>query len=164
MIAEGLKSCVAASVEFGSAITGVFKTVDGTDAQLSAISDGIRQMATEIPATTTEISAVAESAGQLGIATDDVLSFTRTMIDLGNSTNLTADEAASAFAKFANITGTASEDYGRLADRCRARQQLRYYRGGYCGDVYSPCLGRYACRTERKRDHGACHGDELGRY
>ena len=113
-IAEGLKSCVAASVEFESAITGVFKTVDGTDAQLSAISDGIRQMATEIPATTTEISAVAESAGQLGIATDDVLSFTRTMIDLGNSTNLTADEAASAFAKFANITGTAAEDYGRL--------------------------------------------------
>lgn len=36
------------------------------------------------------------------------------MIDLGNSTNLTADEAASAFAKFANITGTAAEDYGRL--------------------------------------------------
>lgn len=113
-IAEGLKSCVAASVEFESAITGVFKTVDGTDEQLSAISDGIRQMATEIPATTTEIAAVAESAGQLGIATDDVLSFTRTMIDLGNSTNLTADEAASAFAKFANITGTAAEDYGRL--------------------------------------------------
>ncbi len=52
-IAEGLKSCAAASVEFESAITGVFKTVDGTDAQLSASSDGIRQMATEIPATTT---------------------------------------------------------------------------------------------------------------
>lgn len=113
-ITEALQACVAASMAFESAVTGVFKTVEGTDAQLAAISDGIKQMSTEIPATTTEIAAVAEAAGQLGIATDDVLSFTRVMLDLGESTNLSADQAASALAKFANITGTASSDYERL--------------------------------------------------
>lgn len=60
--------------------------MEGTPEQLAAVSDGIRAMSLEIPSTTTEIAAVAEAAGQLGIATDDVLSFTRTMLDLGQST------------------------------------------------------------------------------
>lgn len=113
-IAEEIVECTKASIEFESAITGVYKTVDGTEEQLAAISQGIKDMSTDIPATTTEISAVAEAAGQLGIATEDVLAFTRVMIDLGESTNLTADDAASALAKFANITGTAAANYSRL--------------------------------------------------
>ena len=36
------------------------------------------------------------------------------MIDLGNSTNLSADEAASSLAKFSNIMGTTSDNYSRL--------------------------------------------------
>ena len=103
-----------ASIEFESAFAGVEKTVDGTEEQLAALRQGILDMATEIPASTTEIAAVAEAAGQLGIATDDVLDFTRVMIDLGETTNLSADEAASALAKFANITGTTADEYSNL--------------------------------------------------
>lgn len=103
-----------ASVEFESAFAGVEKTVDGTTEQLAALRQGILDMAEEIPASTTEIAAVAEAAGQLGIATDDVLDFTRVMIDLGEATNLSADEAASALAKFANITGTTADEYSKL--------------------------------------------------
>ena len=102
------------SIMFESAITGVYKTIDGTDEQLATIEKEIAQLATEIPASTEEIAGVAEAAGQLGIATEDVMSFTEVMIDLGEATNLTSEEAASAFAKFANITGTSAEDYGRL--------------------------------------------------
>ncbi len=36
------------------------------------------------------------------------------MIDLGNSTNLTADEAASQLAKFANITQMSQKDFDKL--------------------------------------------------
>lgn len=103
-----------AAIDFETAFAGVAKTVDATDEELAQISDEIRQMAKDIPATTTEIAGVAEAAGQLGIATEDVMSFTRVMIDLGNSTNMSADEAAVALAKFVNITGMASEDYSRL--------------------------------------------------
>ena len=103
-----------ASIEFESAFAGVEKTVDGTEEQLAALRQGILDMAEEIPASTTEIAAVAEAAGQLGIATDDVLDFTRVMIDLGEATNLSADEAASALAKFANITGTTADEYSNL--------------------------------------------------
>ncbi len=111
---DAFKSATDAAIEYESAITGVYKTVDGTDEQLANISAEIRQMSTEMPATTTEIAAVAEAAGQLGIATEDVTSFTRTMINMGEATNLTADDAATALAKFANISGTAASDYNRL--------------------------------------------------
>lgn len=109
-----LTASAKGAIDFESAFTGVEKTVDATDEQLEELKIQIRQMAKEIPSTTTEISAVAEAAGQLGIKTEDIMSFTRTMIDLGNSTNLSADEAASALAKFANVTKMSADDYSRL--------------------------------------------------
>lgn len=113
-IAAALRDCAAASIEFESAITGVYKTVDGTDAQLSAISDGIKEMSTVIPASTKELAGIAEAAGQLGIATDDVLGFSEVMANLSVTTNLTAEDAAKQLARFANITKTSADDYGRL--------------------------------------------------
>lgn len=109
-----LKSTVSAAIEFESALTGVFKTVDGTPEQLKNITLGIKELSTEIPVATTEIAAVAEAAGQLGIATDDVLVFSRVMLDLGVSTNLSSEQAATSLAKFANIAKMAAGDYERL--------------------------------------------------
>ena len=103
-----------ASLDFESAFAGVEKTVDGTTEQLANLKQGILDMSIELPSSAVEISAVAESAGQLGIQTDNVLAFTRTMIDLGNSTNLSADEASSSLAKFANIVNMSADDYDKL--------------------------------------------------
>ena len=109
-----LTASAKGAIEFETAFTGVEKTVDATDEQLEELKNQIRQLAKEIPSTTTEISAVAEAAGQLGIKTEDIMSFTRVMIDLGNSTNLSAEEAATALAKFANVTKMSADDYSRL--------------------------------------------------
>ena len=113
-IYEYFASCAQASMDFESAITGVAKTTDLTDEELAAMSDSIKAMSTEIPATTEEIAAVAEAAGQLGIQKDVLLDFTEIMTMLGTATNMTADEAATALARFANITGMATDNYGRL--------------------------------------------------
>ncbi len=113
-IYEYFASCAQASMDFESAITGVAKTTDLTDEELAAMSDSIKALSTEIPATTEEIAAVAEAAGQLGIQKDALLDFTEIMTMLGTATNMTADEAATALARFANITGMATGNYGRL--------------------------------------------------
>ena len=113
-IKEGFDECVQASMDFESAITGVAKTTDLTDEELADISDAIKAMSTEIPASTTEIAAVAESAGQLGIQKDALLDFTRVMTMLGTATNMTAEDAATALARFANITGMSADNYDRL--------------------------------------------------
>ncbi len=101
-------------IEFESAFAGVKKTVDATDEQLEVLKAGILDMSERMPESAAGIAAVAELAGQLGIETDAILGFTETMINLGESTNLAADEAASSLAKFANITGMSAENYENL--------------------------------------------------
>lgn len=103
-----------AAISFESAMAGVRKTTELTDEEFKKMGDGIRQMATEIPATTTEIAGVAEAAGQLGISKEHILDFSKVMIDLGNSTNLTSEQAATSFARFANITQMPQSEFENL--------------------------------------------------
>lgn len=105
---------VKTAIDFESAFTGVTKTVNATEKELSNLRQGIIDMSKEIPSSTTEISAVAEAAGQLGIQTKNILGFTRTMIDLGNSTNLAAEEGASALAQFANVARMSQDKFSNL--------------------------------------------------
>ena len=53
----------------------------------------------------------------LEIGKDYLADFSRTMIDLGNSTNIMAEDAASTLAKFANITSMDQAQFGNLARR-----------------------------------------------
>lgn len=103
-----------ASVDFESAFAGVRKTVDATEEEFAELESGIRNMSKEMPAAATEIAAVAEAAGQLGIAKENILDFTEVMIGLGEATNMTADEAATQFARLANITQMPQENFDKL--------------------------------------------------
>ena len=103
-----------AAIDFESAFAGVKKTIDGTPEQLKKIEQGIIDMSGQLPSTTTEISEVAEAAGQLGIQTDNVLGFSKVMIDLANSTNIAGEEGAAQLAKFANITQMSQGDFEKL--------------------------------------------------
>lgn len=103
-----------AAVEFESAFAGVRKTVDATESEFQFFSDEIRNMSKEIPAAATEIAKVAEAAGQLGIKKEAIIGFTRTMTDMGVATNMSADEAATALARFANITKMSQQDFDKL--------------------------------------------------
>lgn len=110
----GLIAVTKEAIDFESAWAGVTKTVDGTPEQLETIKQGLLDMSQETASSAEDIAAVAEAAGQLGIKTENILDFTKTMVMLGDTTNLSADEASSALAKFSNITGMSADDYGRL--------------------------------------------------
>ncbi|HEP1568296.1 TPA: phage tail tape measure protein [Streptococcus suis] len=113
----GMTLSAKAAMDFESAFAGVKKTVDETrDWSYERLSNEIRKMSQELPASAVEISKVAEAAGQLGINTEDIISFTRVMIDMGESTNMSAEEAAVALAKFKNITGMPTEDFKKLGN------------------------------------------------
>jgi TP901 family phage tail tape measure protein len=113
MVGLGIAAVKAAS-DFESSFAGVRKTVDATEPEFAALAQGLRDMAKEIPVNVNELNKVAEAAGQLGIKKDDILQFTRTMADLGVTTNLTADEAATATAQIQNIFGSAGKDVDRF--------------------------------------------------
>lgn len=105
---------VKAAIEWESAWAGVTKTVDGTDAELATLEAGLRGLTKELPAAHSEIAAVAEAAGQLGIQTGNVVAFTKTMIDLGETTNLSAGSAATELARFMNVMGTSQGKVSNL--------------------------------------------------
>lgn len=109
------KESIESYAEFESAFTGVMKTVDETaNTTYEDIEASIIGMAEVLPATTTEIAGVMEAAGQLGISADYIEDFTRTMIDMGESTNLAAGDAATTLARFANIMGTSHDEFSNL--------------------------------------------------
>lgn len=108
-------AAVKSSIDFETAMTGVMKTVDETATTSYAdIAEAIKKMSTETASSKTEIAAVAEAAGQLGIGADDIEKFTRVMIMLGDTTNVSAQDAATALAKFMNITGDSKDDVDKL--------------------------------------------------
>ena len=72
-------------------------------------------MSTEVAAGTDEINEVMAAGGQLGVATEHLSDFTHVMIDLGNSCeDLSADEAATTIAQFANIMGTSQSQFSNI--------------------------------------------------
>ncbi|UIU47060.1 tail tape measure protein [Microcystis phage MinS1] len=113
-LTAGLVASGKAAIDWESQFAGVEKTVDGTAQQMAALEAELRGLATSMPATHQEIAATAEAAGQLGVAREDVADFTKTMVQLGETTNLTADQAATDIAQMANVMGTAPEEIERV--------------------------------------------------
>ena len=113
-IADALKESVDASIEFESAMAGVAKTTDLTEAELAAMGAQIKELTTTIPITASEFAQIVEIAGQLGVAKNSLIDFSTVMANLGVATNMTAEEAATMLAQFAAITGMSTADYDRL--------------------------------------------------
>lgn len=113
-IGAATAAAIHAGSEFETAFASVKKTVDATEEGYAKLKQDILDMAKVIPESAASIAEVMAIAGQLGIANENLVDFTETMINLGVSTNLSAEEAATALAKFANITGMDPKNYERL--------------------------------------------------
>src|SRR5699024_8604893 len=100
--------------DWETAWAGVQKTNDGTAEQMQQLEEDLRHLAQTLPASHAEIAATAEAAGQLGVAVDDVAVFTETMLHLGETTDLSAEQAATAFARFTEIMGTGTGHVDQL--------------------------------------------------
>lgn len=105
---------VHSALQSEQAFTGVVKTVNATGAELAELKTKLMGLARKIPLLTNEIYGIGEAAGQLGIKTKNIVSFTKVMADLGATTNMTANEAATQLARFANVTNMSQKDFSRL--------------------------------------------------
>ncbi len=110
-IAAATVASVKAFTDYETAFTGVRKTVDGTEEELQAVSDGLEQMALRVPVASVELAQIAQLGGQLGIPTKSLLKFTETVAALETATNLQGEEGASTLARFMNVV---HEDYDNI--------------------------------------------------
>lgn len=107
-----------AAMDYETAFTGVRKTVDGTEEQLSAVDKGLKEMSKTTPVSAAELANLAAVGGQLGIETGEtgetILKFTKTMADMGAATNLTGEQGAAAMARFLNVMGESKDNVDRV--------------------------------------------------
>lgn len=97
---------VKTAMDTEEAFAGVEKAIGGTAEEMAAIQDSIIDMSKRKPFDVTEIADVVQTAGQLGVAKDNVISFTEAVLDLGAvSSDLDAATAAEQMAKYFNIAG-----------------------------------------------------------
>ena len=114
-VAGILTDSIKSAVSYEDAFAGVRKTVDATEPEFNQLSDAIRNMSKQMPESADDIAHVMEIAGQLGISgVDNLETFTKTAVMLGDTTNLSSEEASTALAKFLNITGSGTDTVDRL--------------------------------------------------
>lgn len=92
-----------AAIDFESSFAGVRKTVDATEAEFEALAQGFRNLALEIPVSVNELNRIGELGGQLGVAKEQLIDFTRVVASLSVATNLSTEQAAEDLARFATI-------------------------------------------------------------
>lgn len=114
----GIAAATKTAIEFEDAWTGVTKTVNATPQQFEKINAGLKNLAQTTSSTYQDIAHYAELAGQMGIPTDSIVGFTKTITELGDTTNLVGEEAAQSIAKFSNVMVSQSKKtntyYSRL--------------------------------------------------
>ncbi|MGO3049167.1 MAG: phage tail tape measure protein [Staphylococcus sp.] len=113
-IVAGFGASVKAAVDYEQSLAGVAKTTNLSGAELNKMSNEITGMSKKMPFAATEIAGVAEAAGQLGVKKSEITDFTKTMLDMSVATNLTSEEAATEFARFANAAGMPIDKVDRL--------------------------------------------------
>ena len=115
-ITSGMKDSIQSAIEYEAAFKDVQKTVNGTLAELVSLDTNIRNMAvTSLPKTASELASIAAIGGQLGIPVAELSKFTKIMTQLGDSTNVTAEQAALLISKIGAQTGLDPKQFDRFA-------------------------------------------------
>ncbi len=117
----GIGATIKVASDMEKAFTGVRKTVDEVRdkngklvVSYADLEKGIIDMSKTMPTSAVQIASVAEAAGQLGVKGQDIIPFTKTMVQMGESTNLSATDAATAIARFTNIMGGSLKNVDRM--------------------------------------------------
>ena len=117
-VGVAIGTSVQAAVQFEAAMADVRKVVPGLESAegLQAMRSEILNLSRELPVSAEGLAAIMASAGQAGIAREELAGFTRQAAMMGIAFDITADEAGNAMAKLRTSLGLNQEEVVQLAD------------------------------------------------
>lgn len=102
------------AIDFENSWASVLKTTDGTEKQLNELQNGLLGLSEVIPINVNDLNELAAVGGQLGVPVQNLKEFTKVIAEMGTATNVSSEEAATALAQFANITGMSLDEVENL--------------------------------------------------
>lgn len=96
-----------AAVKIDSSLTSVRKTVDGTEEQYQQLKESAIEFSKTNAVSASQILDIQALGAQLGYTIDELDDFGRVVSGLDIATDMSAEQAATELAQFANITGMA---------------------------------------------------------
>lgn len=109
-IAAAGTATMAAAIDIDTALTGVRKTVDGTEEQYEALKQAAIDFSQTNAVPASQILDIQALGAQLGFAIDELGEFGEVVSGLDIATNMDAETAATEMAQFANITKMSHEE------------------------------------------------------
>ncbi|MDH2999175.1 hypothetical protein A1D23_03520 [Chelonobacter oris] len=105
------------AIEFESAMADVRKVVDfKTPDGFKKLSKELLDLIDTIPMSAKELATIAASGGQLGVAEEDIKSFTTTIAKMSVAFDMSAEQSGDAMAKLANVYKIPISEIGKLGD------------------------------------------------
>lgn len=114
--AAGLSVLAKSAMSFEQAMAGVKKTVDGTPEQIQSLSAQIKSLSVELGLSSEAVAEIAAQGGQLGIPIEQLGKFTEMAGKMAVAFGMTAEEAADAAAKLANVFSVPITEIESLGD------------------------------------------------
>lgn len=103
----------AAAVKIDTSLTGVRKTVDGTEEQYRQLKESAIEFSKTNAVSADQILDIQALGAQLGFSIDELDEFSRVVSGLDIATDMNAEQAATELAQFANIVKMSHSDVSR---------------------------------------------------
>lgn len=132
-----LAAPVKAAIDFETAMLGVAKQVQGArddSGKLTKVyfdmAEQVKSLTKEIPMTTTEIAEMVAAGARMGIASNELISFTKNAAKMATAFDLPAGELAEKMGKIAKIYNIPIPQIGNLADAINFLDDNAIAKGG----------------------------------
>lgn len=107
-------AAISASSEMQRSFVDVDRTFDGTSTQLASLRTKLIDLATSSPISFVDLAQIAALGNQLGVAASNIEQFTTTISQYSAISGQSAEQAATAFGKIANLTALPASQFSNL--------------------------------------------------
>lgn len=114
-ITAALGAAIMKSAEFESAFTRVERTTGATGNELQKLKKALMDIATTSPVSYEDITKVATLGAQMGIATDAIDEFTKTVSNFSAITGVSVEETAQAFGRLGQLLDVPASKFENLS-------------------------------------------------